>query len=377
MPVMVPARLPVEDLTMSERTASRDFSPPGREEVVGVARGMATAVAPAGGITEVQATILRAVTQAVTGFEIDYCTLEPLGPEDLANLLTNRGLDYRHRIIHHMVLAEIVLRPLPAEVARRVSGYAAALGVTDDFVQLAHHYAEGTLDLAAFDLERNGFLDRWTDDRSTPLHTSEALADPFKDAKEDAALAARWERFAALEEGSLGLAVWTMYRDRGFQLPGTVGAASPYLAQHDFVHVLADYGTRMESELEVFALVGRADPDPKGFAWLATMIGLFETGYVAAHGPFKVNVEQRHLQLPGMEVRLADAIRRGKMISEHCGRDLLEVDYHELAARPIDEVRTILGVPPKSAEARRAGSAGVFDPGGLSEFQLDAGRRQA
>ena len=47
------------------------------------------------------------------------------------------------------------------------------------------------------------------------------------------------------------------------------------------MHVLADYGTNLKGELEVFAFIGRADPDPKGFAWLATLIGLFETGYIA------------------------------------------------------------------------------------------------
>ena len=30
------------------------------------------------------------------------------------------------------------------------------------------------------------------------------------------------------------------------------------------------------------AFVGRADPDPKGFAWLATLIGLFESGYISS-----------------------------------------------------------------------------------------------
>lgn len=360
---------------MNEPTTSTDRSPPGRDEVIGVARGMATAVAPRSGITDVQATILRAITKAVTGLDVDYRDLEPLGPHELASLLARRGIDYRHRIVHHMVLAEIILTPLPADVAQRVATYATELGVTDDFVALAHHYAQGTLDLAAFDLHRNGFVDRWNEDRSTPLHTKEALADPFADDLVDRDLEARWEHFAALDEGSLGRAVSTMYRARGFQLPGSVGAASAYLAQHDFVHVLADYGTRMESELEVFALIGRADPDPKGFAWLATMIGLFETGYLDAQGPFRVNVEQHHLQLPGMDARLADAIRRGKMISERYGRDLLEVDYHQLADRPVDEVRTLLGIPPKSAEALAAGSAGPFEPGGISEFQRTAGQR--
>jgi hypothetical protein len=366
-----------EDWAVTKATTSAERAAPGRDEVVGVARGMATAVAPESGITDVQATILRAVTKAVTGFEIDYSSLEPLGPDELASLLTDRGMEYRHRIVHHMVLAEIVLRPLPADVATRVSRYAGALGVSDDFVQLAHHYAQGTLDLASFDLHRNGFLDRWSEERSAPLHTKRALADPLYDAVVDPELEARWERFATLDEGSLGRAVSTMYAARGFQLPGTAGAASAYLAQHDFVHVLADYGTRMESELEVFALIGRADPDPKGFAWLATMVGLFETGYVEAHGPFTVNVQERSLQLAGMDLRLAEAIRRGKVIAEHYARDLLEVDYHELADRRVEDVRALLGIPPKSPEASEAGSAGVFEPGGLSDFQREAGRGDA
>jgi hypothetical protein len=365
----------VDRRAMSETPTSTDRSPPGRDEVVAVACGMATAVAPDSGITAAQAAILRAVTKAVTGFDLDYHALAPLEPEELADLLEDRDLNYRHRIVHHMVLAEIVLKPLPRVVAERVTRYATALGVSDDFVRLAHRYAEGTLDLAAFDLRRSGFDDRWDEERSTPLHTNRPLANPF-DGIVDPELQARWERFAKLDEGSVGSAVWTMYQARGFQLPGTVGSASAYLAQHDFVHVLADYGTRMECELEVFALVGRADPDPKGFAWLATMVGLFETGYVDSHGPFNANVEERHLQLDGMDVRLADAIRRGKVIAEHFGRDLLDVDYHELAEWPVDDVRVLLGIPPKSLEAVAAGSPGVFDPGGISDLQRNAGHHR-
>ena len=350
------------------------MSPPDHDEVLAVARGMATAVAPATGITHAQAAILHAVTQAVTGYDVDYRAMKPLEPEELAAVLRDRDLHYRHRIVHHMVLAEIVLRPLPNEVADRVARYAAALGVSDDFVALAHQYAAGTLDLAAFDLRRSGFEEGWGQERSAALHTMAPLANPFDDLV-DPELEARWQRFATLEPGTLGRSVWTMYQTRGFQLPGSAGAASPYLAQHDFVHVLADYGTRMECELEVFALIGRADPDPKGFAWLATMIGLFETGYVEAQGPFNADVETPHLQIDGMDVRLADAIRRGKVIAEGYGRDLLELDYHELAEQPVEDVRAMLGIPPKSDDAVAKGSPGVFGLAGMSDAQRRAGQR--
>src|SRR5437879_782539 len=59
----------------------------GDDEVRLVARGIATAVAPESGITDVQAALLAAIASALTGVEVDYRVLEPLGPEDLADVL--------------------------------------------------------------------------------------------------------------------------------------------------------------------------------------------------------------------------------------------------------------------------------------------------
>ena len=162
-----------------------------------------------------------------------------------------------------------------------------------------------------------------------------------------------------------------MYDRRGFALPGNAKGASPFIAQHDFMHVLADYDTNLEGELETFALVGRADPDPKGFAWLATMVGLFETGYVHEQGFFQIDVRERKLEGTGMGTRLGDAIRRGKAVAEHFGRDLFVVDFHALADRDVDDVRALLHLPPKSAEAIAAGSVGLSDPEGMTERQRE------
>lgn len=357
--------------------ADVDTSKPEYDEIYAVSRGMATAVAPPDGLTAVQVSLLRAVTKAVTGVDIDYQALEPLGPDDFAAVLARRGQQYKQRLVHHMVLAEMVLAPIPQAVAQRVAACAEAFGITDDFVAIARRYAKGALGLAWNDLRRNGFTERFDPGIRAPLHSEAALEDPWDEAPPEPDLEARWRALADLPEGSLGRGVAEMYRARGFQLPGTRGAASAYLAQHDFVHVLADYGTTMEGELEVFAFVGRADPDPKGFAWLATMVGLFETGYVATQGFFASNVRDRLLDNPGMDVRLADAIRRGKAVAENLGRDLFTVDFHSVAEHPVSLLAELLEIPPKSDEVIAAGSAGPFDPGGISEFQRDAGVRVA
>jgi len=342
------------------------------EEVILVARGIATAVAPDVGLTDVQAELLEAIADALTGFSVDYRTLEPLKPEELADVLTGRDLLYRQRIVHHMVLGELVLRPIPTVVAHRVAKYAEALGVNDDFVRVARRYAQGAFGLAWMDLQRNGFVEHVRDSGEVEPQRRPGVSEPFEPAQVDPELAARWTAFEDFPEESLGHSVWEMYDGRGFALPGSPGGAPPYLAQHDFVHVLADFGTNLKGELEVFAFIGRADPDPKGFAWLATLIGLFETGYIADTGFFERDVRERNIQAPGMHQRIADAIRRGKLVCGCFGRDLFEVDYHELAARPVGEVRDLLGVPPKSPGAVQGGSSGTFDLAGMSDIQRQA-----
>src|SRR5260221_9228037 len=106
------------------------------EEVTLVARGIATAVAPESGLTDVQADLLEGIAPALTGVQVDYLSLEPLGAEEFAEALAGRDAGYRRRIVHHMVLGELVLRPIPVVVAHRVATYADALGVKDDFVRV-------------------------------------------------------------------------------------------------------------------------------------------------------------------------------------------------------------------------------------------------
>ena len=61
-------------------------------EVRLVARGIATAVAPETGLTDVQADLLEAIASALTGVDVDYRSLEPLGREELADVLAARDL---------------------------------------------------------------------------------------------------------------------------------------------------------------------------------------------------------------------------------------------------------------------------------------------
>ncbi len=342
-----------------------------RKEVETIARGIVGAVAPDTVLEPAQASLLGAVFESLFECSVDFARLDSIGPDELAVALAHRDELFRRRIVHHMVLAELILRPIPPEVARRVARYAESLDVDDQFVRVARRYAQGAFGLAWVDLHRSGFAEHWEAARVDRPTRGAKLPDPLAGGVVDPELARRWASLEQFDAGSLGRSVWEMYTGRGFALPGSEGGASAYLAQHDFVHVIADYNTNLFGELEVFSLIGRADPDPKGFAWIATLIGLFETGYVADAGFFTSDLQQRHLDSPGMHHRIADAMARGRTLCDRVGEDLLELDYHAWVDRPVSDVRRDLEIPDKSDVARRAGSPGVFDIAGMSVRQQE------
>lgn len=369
----MPVPLPTEDEVL--------LVPPDADEARATARAVAALVAPEGGLTDVQRVLLEALWVAMTGHEVDLADLDPPSAERLAQILARRNLAFRSRGVQVMLLAALVLRPLPKEVADRVAAAAHELGVEEGMVDVARRFASGALGLAAADFDRNGYTADWAAGEADALHTSVDLAQAWDVAVADPELAARWDALADLPAGTLGRRVWELYRARGFEVPGRPGSAPPLLAQHDWVHVLADYGTVVESELEVFAFIARANDDMRAFSLLAMVVSLFETGYLRT-GAGLFEASPGHLSVgQEMAVRVADAMRRGaKCRDEVTGSDsidFLRVDWFDLAALPVDEVRARFSVEAKSAAAVAAGSVTPWEPRGISPFQLASGRAAA
>lgn len=317
--------------------------PPDAGEAQATARAIAALVAPAGGLTDVQRVLLEALWPAMTGHAVDLAELDPPDPGELGRVLARRNLAFRSRGVQVMLLAALVLRPLPPEIVERIAAAANELQVDDGMIAVARRFADGALGLAAADFERNGYTAGWDREDKHALHTSVELATPWDVAVADPALAESWAALGDLPPGSLGRRVWELYRARGFVFPGRAGSAPPLLAQHDWVHVLADYGTTVESELEVFAFIARANDDMRAFSLLAMVVSLFETGYLRT-GAGLFEASPGHLSVGrGMAARVGDAMRRGALChDEVTGRDsidFLQVDWFEVAALPLEEVR--------------------------------------
>ena len=258
-----------------------------------------------------------------------------------------------------MVALEIIANPVPPIVHEQVAAYARALGVDEPMLVVAQDYAQGAMDQAAQDFLRNSYIaEYYSQHPPAGAAPSGGPASPADHKGLDPTLAAKWQELESCPSGSHGRMVWDFYQMRGFAFPGTEGAVDPLLAQHDWVHCLADYGTSATGEIEVFTFLGSAIPDPKGFSYCVVILGLFETGYMP-FVPGVATARPGHLSEPGGTTRFVDALRRG--LSLHL--DVMGgVDWFEYADTPIDDVRTKLGVLPKGDDALRAGSLSALDP---------------
>jgi hypothetical protein len=348
---------------------SVDLTPPVPAETTRVIAGVLGAVAPEDGPTRLQRDLFAALSESMTGHSINTDGLAPIGPLELAETLAFRNHEYRFRISQLMLLGELVLPTATPAVSERVLSYIQELSIPTDFVTGGRNASASSLVYALTDFARNGYSAEWDASRF-PLHTGEALQDAWQQLPRDAQLAEQWRSLGDCAPGTIGRAVFAFYRNRGFQFPGTPNSAPPLLAQHDWIHVLADYGATIESEVEVFGFIARANPNPNGFSLLAMVIGLFETGALTHGAGEFFQADVGHLSRTGMSGRLADAFRRGAL----CGHDLMSVDWFTYAQVPLGEVREQFRVVPKSAAAVAAGSATPWESGGITEYQLRSGR---
>ena len=139
--------------------------------------------------------------------------------------------------------------------------------------------------------------------------------------------------------------VASFYERHDFPFPGEKHGIYELGARHDWVHVLADYETTPEGELDVFAFIAASMKDHRGLVLLAVTLGLFQNGSIK-HVEMKLirNRREDTLSDAGAIERWADAFRRGAA----CPVDVMgEIDLFAHKDVPLAEARTMFGVVPK------------------------------
>jgi hypothetical protein len=309
--------------------------------IVGAARRGGREPAPT------QLETLGAFATLVFGHPCDVTDEPGIGPTELAAALPDPLM--RRMTVRLMVALEFTVPQLPEAVAASVEEYAEALDVEEPMVDAAYERAEAhTVEMYA-DIQRHSWYNRETARRVLGGELFEVLGSKIAvlGGPEDDDLAAKWRGLGERPAGSWGRGVYDFYLANGFAFPGEHGAIRVVGAEHDWVHVLADYDTSPEGEIDVFSLIAASMRDEEGLAMLIATLGMFQTGIIHhIAGEEIANATSGTLGKPGAPERIADAFRRGRAT----GRDVLGgLDHFEWADVPLDEARRKLKLLPKVA----------------------------
>jgi hypothetical protein len=290
--------------------------------------------------TPLQPQLLEVLFENLLGYKADFHTLAPARADDVVAALPSP--EQRHELVELMVLMELLCRPIPGPLRESVERWAADLGVDDNGLLLVRDLAADAKARATADFYRLNWIG--DGDPQDDPHFQELLAHYGTAAyaltvEADPAISARWQALADCPAGSLGLALHGFYQERGFSLPGVVGAGNEALAHHDWIHVITGYGTTPLGEMQVTGFMAAASPTAGAMLGFLGAVCIFETGLLGS-----VVVKPAHhtsLADPAAAEQLAAAIARGS----RCKVDpLVGIDYFSIANQPLEAIRLEWGL---------------------------------
>lgn len=179
----------------------------------------------------------------------DIGTLPAVAPADLvAALGHDRAL--AEEAIKYLAVMALVDGVLDHAKLARVLEYARALDIEADYLTQLVEAASGHLDWAVADMTRRNF-DSILGRSSEGLDPAQWIL-PYRGARADPALAARYEALGGLPANSFGRALWEFDKTNGYPFPGDPDALNARFATpHDSTHVLSGYDTSPRGEILV------------------------------------------------------------------------------------------------------------------------------
>ena len=299
------------------------------------------AFAPVGGLDDLQRALLQDLAQMLYGIDLD--SIEPELPQFPATL----AVETRHHIVHLLVVLEFMEHPLRPQVADAVMAVAERLDIRLGILHESRNFAHHHFAAVYFDLQRNSWYGEETLRESVHGRFWELLRSKlaYIGVVEDRVIAEQWRGLRDCAPGTWGREVASFYERHGFPFPGERHGIYELGARHDWVHVLADYETTPEGELDVFAFIAAAMDDHRGIVLLAVTLGLFQNGSIKHVEMKRIgNAREDTLSDPGAIERWANAFRRGAQ----CPVDVMgTVDLFAHKDVPLVEARERFGIAAK------------------------------
>jgi len=256
--------------------------------------------------------------------------------------------DEARQAVSLMVVLEYVAHPLRPEVSDAVERAARRLGVHVQLVDDARALASEHFRLLYMDLTRQSWYTAETVHQSLRGRYLELIRSKlaYEGVAPSRSIARRWEGLRDCPPGSWGRAVADFYERHDFPFPGERHGIYELGARHDWVHVLADYETTPEGEIDVFAFIAASMGSERGLVLLAFTLGLFQNGSINRVDGKVIGIARVDTLGDAEAVpRFVDAFRRGRA----CTVDVMgTIDLFAHKDEPLDDVRRRFGVPPKS-----------------------------
>ena len=295
-------------------------------ELIIVLRALRNVAAANDRFTDAERALLEGVAR-IHAMDVDADELDPISADEVARVIVD---PHRRKRVVQLAIVMALVEGTPAAVTENaVRELAAALGLDEEGLEVLYEVAHGRAFLARVDMFRRvrRFLGKT---RNFPGFVRIAL--PFLGVG-DEETAAAYRALGQCAPGTFGRALHGHFVDNGFKFPGE--PAGIPLIFHDAGHVLSGYSTDPQGEIQQAAFqAGFARRD--GFLFLLFGILQFHIGMRITpiakgyKGLFDVSL-------------VLDALRRGAA----CRIDLSEAfDVFALKDRPVDELRSELGIPP-------------------------------
>lgn len=298
-------------------------------------RALKTICAASGGIVPLEASFLDGVQRHLLGTSFDIDGLEPIDEHELAAAVPTG--DFRERIIGGMVIASCIDgEATPAEM-ETIERYAKALDVDPDVLRTGRYLAAEQFLLARIDIARRALPGY----KAAQIFREEGLPAVIKQilpllGVANETTAARYRALASYPEGTLGRAYHDFIVRNRFSFPGEKHAGPEAIVLHDTLHVLGDYGTTAEEEVQVAAFQA-ACHDDRPFHGLLFALAQFHLGIAMTpvSSPEKLRADPE---------AMLKALARGAKIPRDMWADF---EPWEHFGRPIADVRRELRIEPR------------------------------
>ena len=301
-----------------------------------------------GSPTELQLNLLQSLLNAFS--QGDPQVVREFSPSSTETAQTELKDPHLVKQLAHLVtLLELTVHPLQRGLEKHAEQYLTALGSEPESLAILRDTAGQHMVKLHADLMRNSWYTEQTIKGMFAGRFRELLRSKlaYYSIGTDDALAAKWTALRNCPEGTWGHGVAQFYDVHGFAFPGEAEGIYEIGALHDWVHVLADYDTEPEGEIDVFAFIAATMEDGRGFIQFVFTLALFQNATVSTVGGKHVMIARADtLSDPGAVDHLAEAFWR----ASRCTADVMGgVDHFALANTPLEELRQRWSIPPKSS----------------------------